>query len=67
MPYWISVNSRLPEDSKFVLTYAPDYQDFYYVDMVIDGEWIENTAMDIVPTHWMELPKPPIIRESNNE
>ncbi len=63
MPYWISVNNRLPSSSNPVLTYSNGE---YLIDIFDDG-WTTNRLLDMEPTHWMELPKPPIIRESNNE
>jgi len=59
MPYWISVNSRLPSSSNQVLTYSNGE---YLID-TFDEEWAINRLLEAEPTHWMELPKPPIIIE----
>jgi hypothetical protein len=34
----------------------------YLIDEIWDDEWMENRLMKIKPTHWMELPQPPIIK-----
>lgn len=61
MPIWNSVDKLLPQHSRLILAYAEDYESTFYLDEY-DKEfgWMESKLLGIEPTHWMELPKPPI-------
>lgn len=52
---WISVKDRLPENDTRVLGYSPKYG--------VATAWFVNGEFprDLSTTHWMHLPKPPVL------
>ena len=68
VPKWISVEERLPDEWREVLTYSPIHSDeknphmiqlCWYIGF---GKWREcqyGEIIEIPITHWMSLPAPP--------
>ena len=68
VPKWISVEERLPDEWREVLTYSPIHSDEKNPHMIQlcwyigNGKWREcqyGEIMEIPITHWMPLPKAP--------
>lgn len=61
MSIWNSVDKRLPFHSRPVLCYITDFNFGIYIDHY-DKEfgWVDAKLIGSEPTHWMELPRPPI-------
>lgn len=66
MPQWISVEDRLPEESKEVLIYLPEYDSvetasFFTIPSLNLKEWTqdEDAFMFDEVSHWMPMPEPP--------
>ncbi len=62
-PKWISVEERLPSNTRKVLIYTRRHKTFISYYNPADGMWGYEYDYDI--THWMKLPEPP--EEVNNE
>ena len=70
-PAWIPVNEKKPEPGAYVLVY--DKTEILIAEYDPDdkmnppdfsGWWWAAQALELNPTHWMPLPKPPEIQES---
>ena len=67
---WIDVNERLPEEGQLVLIYFPSLNDSYGMRF---GTWQASglefakmrDEMFADATHWMPLPLPPTLKQSN--
>jgi hypothetical protein len=64
-PKWISVNDRLPDKHELVIV-TNENDDWVCVGQINDdrlwyNQWESNLYgdADIIPTHWMSLPKAP--------
>jgi hypothetical protein len=55
---WVAVDEKLPEDSEWILLANVDDQWVDRGEMTVTGKWY-NGECEIIPTHWMPLPKPP--------
>lgn len=65
-PQWISVEDRLPEESKEVLIYLPEYNSvetasLFTIPSLNLKEWTqdEDAFMLDEVSHWMPMPEPP--------
>ena len=58
---WISVDDRLPEEKREVLTFSIEYGHIFRdLACIIDGEWsVTAITRELSPTHWMPLPEDP--------
>lgn len=64
MSDWISVEDRLPADTKSVLVWCPERMNTYTASYRPDGTWnhfggYSSTPVADLPSHWMEVPSPP--------
>jgi len=59
---WISVNDRLPEEGKTVITYSDPYirtAEILFVDKNGNLNWLDGAVCFDRVTHWMPLPDAP--------
>lgn len=62
MNNWISVKDKLPDTYTEVIVYYPPenlYIQGYFEDITNSWHEIGGNKLNISPTHWMPLPKPP--------
>ena len=65
-PHWVSVEERLPKETKLVVTYGKSRVSFGYNILLYDAdadkevvEWFDYCGNKENVTHWMPLPEPP--------
>lgn len=65
-PHWVSVDERLPKETKLVVTYGKSHVSFGYNLLLYDAdtdkevvEWFDYCGNRENVTHWMPLPEPP--------
>jgi Protein of unknown function (DUF551) len=60
---WIATADRLPDDDMCVLVFVPDQNDQVWLGYISSehGEWLCVSGSTCEPTHWMELPEPPVL------
>ena len=66
---WISVEERLPDNTKGVELVLVAVSGWPQVRgaCCVDGLWVDLLDRSIVPTHWMPLPDPPVQDTTSSE
>jgi len=58
---WTAVDDGLPDDDVIVIVYVADESEPVWLGyMDEDAEWRYITGGRCHPTHWMDLPMPPV-------
>ena len=62
---WIAVSKKLPKEVMPVLVYSECCEVCWYMAIaeIEEGKWFDSSTgedVEVEPTHWAELPKPPL-------
>lgn len=57
---WISTDDRLPDDDICVLVFVPEQDEPVWLAYFSEDDWRYVSGGTCYPSHWMELPDPPM-------